>query len=77
MTRFDDLIDRVHIAQQGNTDDYHNATGLIVDQESYAWSYEPADAMILFKWTFAATRLPVTRTCAASSVPKAITNTTP
>ena len=56
VARFEDVLDRAHTPEQGNSDDYHTATGLLVDQESYAWSYEPADAMILFKWTFAATR---------------------
>ncbi len=48
---FDDLLDHPHTPVTGNADDYHNATGLMVFQESYAWSYEPADAMVLVKWT--------------------------
>ncbi|MDP6419053.1 MAG: hypothetical protein QF492_06685 [Candidatus Krumholzibacteria bacterium] len=56
ITSFLDTLDHAHTPQQGNNDDYHFASGLTISQESYAWSYEPADAMILIKWTIVPTR---------------------
>ncbi len=56
ITGFQDILDHQHTPETGNADDWHNASGLIVGQESYAWSYEPADAMVLIKWTFVPTR---------------------
>ncbi|MBN2171406.1 MAG: hypothetical protein JW819_08805 [Candidatus Krumholzibacteriota bacterium] len=56
VTAFLDTLDHQHTPVQGNTDDWHSASGLRITQESYAWSYEPADAMILVKWTLVPTR---------------------
>ncbi len=56
ITSFLDTLDHQHTPEQGNADDWHSASGLNVSQESYAWSYEPADAMVLIKWTFVPTR---------------------
>ncbi|MCP4546027.1 MAG: hypothetical protein GY835_06140 [bacterium] len=57
VTGFLDTLDHAHTPVTGNADTYHNASGLIVTQESYAWSYEPADAMVLLKWTIVPTRI--------------------
>lgn len=56
VTAFLDTLDHQHTPEQGNADNWHSASGLIVNQESYAWSYEPADAMVLIKWTIVPTR---------------------
>jgi hypothetical protein len=56
VTAFLDTLDHQHTPEVGNADDWHSASGLIVTQESYAWSYEPADAMVLVKWTIVPTR---------------------
>ena len=55
ITAYVDTLDHQHTPETGNTDDWHNASGLVVTQESYAWSYEPADAMVLIKFTFVPT----------------------
>ena len=56
LTSFLDTLDHQRTPETGNADDWHSASGLIVNQESYAWSYEPADAMVLIKWTLVPTR---------------------
>jgi hypothetical protein len=37
-------------------DDFHTATGFLVTQESFAWSFEPANDMIVFRYTLTPTR---------------------
>lgn len=56
VTAFLDTLDHQHTPEAGNADEWHSASGLLVTQESYAWSYEPADAMVLIKWTIVPTR---------------------
>ncbi len=56
VTAFLDTLDHQHTPETGNADNWHSASGLVVTQESYAWSYEPADAMVLVKWTVVPTR---------------------
>jgi len=52
------FVDTLDYAQNVNwdSDTFHNASGLLVDQESFAWSFEPANDMIIFRWTLTPTR---------------------
>jgi len=56
VTGFLDTLDHQRTPSTGNADDWHSASGLNILQESFAWSYEPADAMILLKWTMVPTQ---------------------
>jgi len=55
VTSFVDTLDYAeNVSWDGDT--FHNASGLLVTQESFAWSFEPANDMIIFRWTLTPTR---------------------
>lgn len=55
VTGFVDTLDYAeNVSWDGDT--FHNASGLLVTQESFAWSFEPANDMIIFRWTLVPTR---------------------
>jgi len=55
VTSFVDTLDySQNVSWDGDT--YHNASGFLVTQESLAWSFAPANDMIVFRWTLTPTR---------------------
>ena len=55
VTNFVDTLDySENVSWDGDT--FHNASGFLITQESFAWSFEPANDMIIFRWTLTPTR---------------------